>query len=195
MAFGRKFRRDVRGVTAIEYGLLVALIIIACIAALSLTGTNIKSAFAAIGQGMESAVATYPDNLPYQGLGIAPPSGLAVYSSHTSEAWSGSSPGYTVNGQLYSQVDPDNTGFTVYADGYTATPSSVSESSFKSACSGSGGSGNNGLITDYTPGTFSIAPNGNYVCGNSSLARISGGTLQQNVNYSGFYNGNGPYSG
>lgn len=134
LTMNRKLRRDARGVTAIEYGLLVALIIIACIVALSLTGTNAKKVFTTIGHGIENGMSTYPNGLPYQGLGIAPPSGTAVYDASTSSSDS-SLPGYMVNGQLYSQVDPyGSKGFTVYADGFTATPSSTTELTFQSAC-------------------------------------------------------------
>ena len=37
--------RDVRGATAIEYGLIAALISVACIAALTTTGTKISTKF------------------------------------------------------------------------------------------------------------------------------------------------------
>ena len=185
LTMSRKVRRDVRGVTAIEYGLLVALIIIACIAALSLTGTNARNVFSTIGHGIENGISTYPNGLPYQGLGIAPPSGTAVYDAATSSS-AGASPGYMANGQLYSQVDVANKAFTVYADGFAASASSVGKSTFESACT-SGNSAIAGLGGDYGVGTFSVAPNGDYVCGNARLLRVSGGTLQQNVNAANFY--------
>ena len=45
MAFIKKFLKDEEGVTAIEYGLIAALIALAIIVAVALVGTNLNTAF------------------------------------------------------------------------------------------------------------------------------------------------------
>ncbi|AKM05392.1 Flp family type IVb pilin [Burkholderia pyrrocinia] len=51
------FARDQSGVTAIEYGLIAALIAIGIIAALSTIGTDLKTVFSTIAASLDSAVA------------------------------------------------------------------------------------------------------------------------------------------
>ncbi len=51
----RKFRRDDSGVTAIEYGLIAALIAVVLITALTLIGTQLSTKFNAIGTAISSA--------------------------------------------------------------------------------------------------------------------------------------------
>ena len=46
--FIKQFSRDEEGVTAIEYGLIAALIAVAIIAAVTLIGTNLNLTFAAV---------------------------------------------------------------------------------------------------------------------------------------------------
>ena len=43
-----RFAKDESGATAIEYGLIAALIAVVCIAAMQLIGTNLKAKFEAI---------------------------------------------------------------------------------------------------------------------------------------------------
>jgi pilus assembly protein Flp/PilA len=49
---GRKFIRDESGATAIEYGLIAALISVVIIGALSTIGTNLNTAFTNIGTNL-----------------------------------------------------------------------------------------------------------------------------------------------
>jgi pilus assembly protein Flp/PilA len=50
-----QFLRDESGATAIEYGLIAALVAVVIIAALSLLGTSISSKFRVIGTSVSSA--------------------------------------------------------------------------------------------------------------------------------------------
>ncbi|ALX16770.1 pilus assembly protein [Burkholderia cepacia JBK9] len=52
-----RFVRDEDGVTAIEYGLIAALIAIGIIAALSTVGKDLKTVFTTIADDLDSAVA------------------------------------------------------------------------------------------------------------------------------------------
>ncbi|WP_175884957.1 Flp family type IVb pilin [Burkholderia sp. BCC0044] len=52
-----RFVRDEDGVTAIEYGLIAALIAIGIIAALSTIGKDLKTVFSTIAADLDSAVA------------------------------------------------------------------------------------------------------------------------------------------
>ena len=45
----RKFARDEKGATAIEYGLIAALIAVVCIGGFSLIGSNLRSALDYVG--------------------------------------------------------------------------------------------------------------------------------------------------
>ena len=56
--FIQKFIRDEEGVTAIEYGLIAALIAVAIIAAVTLVGTNLKLVFAAISTALANVAAS-----------------------------------------------------------------------------------------------------------------------------------------
>ena len=51
----RKFRRDDSGVTAIEYGLIAALIAIVLITALTLIGTSLSDKFNLVATAISSA--------------------------------------------------------------------------------------------------------------------------------------------
>ncbi len=51
-----KFLKDEDGVTAIEYGLIAALIAVVIITAVSLLGANISNAFTAISDAISAAV-------------------------------------------------------------------------------------------------------------------------------------------
>ncbi|KAB0643982.1 Flp family type IVb pilin [Burkholderia latens] len=51
------FARNEDGVTAIEYGLIAALIAIGIVAALSAIGTDLKAVFSTIAADLDSAVA------------------------------------------------------------------------------------------------------------------------------------------
>ncbi|AWV04386.1 Flp family type IVb pilin [Burkholderia sp. JP2-270] len=51
------FTRDQRGVTAIEYGLIAALIAIGIVAALATVGTDLKTVFNTVADDLESVVA------------------------------------------------------------------------------------------------------------------------------------------
>lgn len=48
MNFVKKFIREEDGVTAIEYGLLAALIVLVCIVAITAVGTNLNLVFESI---------------------------------------------------------------------------------------------------------------------------------------------------
>ncbi|MDR8727520.1 Flp family type IVb pilin [Burkholderia pseudomultivorans] len=52
----RRFVRDEDGVTAIEYGLIAALIAVGIIAALSTIGTDLKTVFSTIADDLTAAV-------------------------------------------------------------------------------------------------------------------------------------------
>jgi pilus assembly protein Flp/PilA len=54
----RKFLKDESGATAIEYGLIAALVAVACIAALEALGTSLSSMFTAVGGKLDSAKPT-----------------------------------------------------------------------------------------------------------------------------------------
>ena len=51
------FFKNEEGATAIEYGLIAALISIAAIAAMSTLGTNLRNSFTAVSNGLSSGVA------------------------------------------------------------------------------------------------------------------------------------------
>jgi pilus assembly protein Flp/PilA len=51
----RKFRRDESGVTAIEYGLIAALIAVVLIGALSVLGTSLSAKFNAVASAVSAA--------------------------------------------------------------------------------------------------------------------------------------------
>jgi pilus assembly protein Flp/PilA len=53
MQFIRKFRKDNKGATAIEYGLIAALIAVAAIGAMSTVGTKLKATFTNVGEQMK----------------------------------------------------------------------------------------------------------------------------------------------
>ena len=52
----RRFWRSERGATAIEYGLIAALISVVIIAALQLTGSSLKKVFNNVGSTLSSSV-------------------------------------------------------------------------------------------------------------------------------------------
>lgn len=60
MQFIRKMLKDSKGATAIEYGLIAALIAVAAIAAMSNLGGSIKDTFATVGAQMNTASAATP---------------------------------------------------------------------------------------------------------------------------------------
>jgi pilus assembly protein Flp/PilA len=51
----QKFLRDEDGVTAIEYGLIAALIAVVIIAAVTFVGTQLKATFNGIGSSLKTA--------------------------------------------------------------------------------------------------------------------------------------------
>ena len=53
MSFIRKLGKDVRGATAIEYGLIAALIAIAAITAMSTVGGQVSTTFNNVGTNMK----------------------------------------------------------------------------------------------------------------------------------------------
>jgi pilus assembly protein Flp/PilA len=53
-----RFSKDESGATAIEYGLIAALIAVAIIAALGLVGNSTKNVFNVVGNSLTNAVAT-----------------------------------------------------------------------------------------------------------------------------------------
>ncbi len=52
MTAARNFVRGEEGATMVEYGLMVALIAVVCIAAVTLIGTNINTNFTAVNTGL-----------------------------------------------------------------------------------------------------------------------------------------------
>ena len=52
MKFFRKLRRDEEGATAIEYGLIAALIAVAAITAMTSLGTNLSTTFTKVSTSM-----------------------------------------------------------------------------------------------------------------------------------------------
>ncbi|MET0587230.1 MAG: Flp family type IVb pilin [Novosphingobium sp.] len=60
MKFLNKLIRDEAGATAIEYGLIAALIAVALITALSQLGTSLSSTFSAVGDQLDTARTTTP---------------------------------------------------------------------------------------------------------------------------------------
>lgn len=55
-----KFWKDDSGATAIEYGLIAALVSVAAIAALTAMGASLNSMFTAVSNALTTAVATAP---------------------------------------------------------------------------------------------------------------------------------------
>ncbi len=55
-----KFQADVSGATAIEYGLIAALVSVASIGALSLMGGSLDEMFTAVSGQLDSAVSAMP---------------------------------------------------------------------------------------------------------------------------------------
>jgi len=53
--FVQKFVRDEEGVTAIEYGLIAALIAVVIIAAVTIVGTQLRAVFTTIGTALSTA--------------------------------------------------------------------------------------------------------------------------------------------
>lgn len=51
----RKLFKNVKGATAIEYGLIAALIAVACIAALTTVGGQLETTFNTVGDSLENA--------------------------------------------------------------------------------------------------------------------------------------------
>ena len=51
-----RFVRDESGVTAIEYGLIAALISVVCIAAMTTAGTALKAVYTSIGNALNAAL-------------------------------------------------------------------------------------------------------------------------------------------
>ena len=51
----KKLGKDTKGATAIEYGLIAALVGVACIGALTTVGTNLKSVFNKVGSNLTTA--------------------------------------------------------------------------------------------------------------------------------------------
>lgn len=56
----RKIIRDKKGATAIEYGLIAALIAVAAIAAMTALGENLKGTFETVGTSMEAGTTAPP---------------------------------------------------------------------------------------------------------------------------------------
>jgi len=55
-----RFLKDDSGATAIEYGLIAALVSVAAIAALTAMGTSLNSMFTAVSTALNSAITTTP---------------------------------------------------------------------------------------------------------------------------------------
>ena len=57
MKFVRRLRREEDGVTALEYGLIAALIAVVIIAAVGYLGTSVSQAFSKVGSSVGGSVA------------------------------------------------------------------------------------------------------------------------------------------
>ncbi len=55
MKFFKKFIRDTKAATAIEYGLIAALIAVAAITALSNVGSSVNKTFTGVGKSLDTA--------------------------------------------------------------------------------------------------------------------------------------------
>ncbi|QBC32278.1 MULTISPECIES: Flp family type IVb pilin [Pandoraea] len=53
--FGQRFIQDESGVTAVEYGLIAALIAVVILASVTIVGTQLNSTFSKIGSALTSA--------------------------------------------------------------------------------------------------------------------------------------------
>jgi pilus assembly protein Flp/PilA len=51
-----RFRRDERGAALVEYGILVGLIAVLCIAAVAIVGTQVSAAFSFIGSALSPGI-------------------------------------------------------------------------------------------------------------------------------------------
>ena len=56
MNFIKKFIREEDGVTAIEYGLIAALIAVVIIASVTIVGTQLRAVFTSIGTALQNAL-------------------------------------------------------------------------------------------------------------------------------------------
>ncbi len=56
MAFIRKLMKNDKGATAIEYGLIAALIAVAAIAAMNSLGSSLSETFSGVAQELDSAI-------------------------------------------------------------------------------------------------------------------------------------------
>jgi len=54
----KKLGKDSKGATAIEYGLIAALVGVACIGALTTVGSNLKNVFNTVGSKLASSTST-----------------------------------------------------------------------------------------------------------------------------------------
>ena len=54
--FLRRFRKDESGATAIEYGLIAALIAVTIIGAVQLVGTDLNNVFGGVSSGLQGAL-------------------------------------------------------------------------------------------------------------------------------------------
>ncbi|QUM73441.1 Flp family type IVb pilin [Sphingopyxis granuli] len=55
MKFFKKFIRDTKAATAIEYGLIAALIAVAAITALTNVGSSVNATFTGVGESLDTA--------------------------------------------------------------------------------------------------------------------------------------------
>jgi pilus assembly protein Flp/PilA len=54
----KKLGKDTKGATAIEYGLIAALVGVACIGALTTVGSNLKGVFTTVGDNLNTAASS-----------------------------------------------------------------------------------------------------------------------------------------
>lgn len=179
-AIQRRAHRSRRGATAIEYGIIAGLIIVAAIGVVTLTGDRLESVFNDLGNAISAQIGPptfgYPDGLPYQGLGIAPPSGPVTLRTETIDGLQVTGYAYA-DGTFYNAIDPysQNAGennYIAYKDGFVLKPGGQSPgggvttySDFVRGCSRGGSTGVDQMAGTYTTGgTVSIASNGDWVC-------------------------------
>lgn len=176
----RNHRRADRAATAIEYGIIAALIIVAAIGILTTTGNRLDGVFDTIANTISSPLkpsSSYPGGLPYQGLGIAPPTGPVTYTTKTVNGFRISGYAYANGTFFYSAIDPYtiNSGennYIAYKDGFVLKPGGqapngglTTYSTFVSGCQNGGATGVDEMANSYTTGgTVSIASNGDWVC-------------------------------
>lgn len=102
---------DRRAVSAIEYGLLAALIAIAALVAIAMTGAKLKGTFTTIGNSMQG-----------QSAGTDPYAAFNVTSCTAGSGAQFNNGTFNFNMRYPSACPPTNVGFTSLSPGFLSTP-------------------------------------------------------------------------